>query len=413
MHISVIGGGVVGLSTAYWLCQHGCTVTLFERNSAVGMGASYANGGQLSYNYVAPLAQAEVWKDLPLWLLKKDSPLHFSPQFDVLLWRWLIQFLKACNSTTANRSALELLQLSHLSRDILHDWVAATAMECGLLQNGKLIIHRNAAVFHKARRQIDLLAGKGAPQYALNPKELSQLEPTLAPIEHQLVGAVYTPSEETADCYAFVQALFAQLTHHPRFTYHLDTAVQDFKISHGQVTAVCTPEAEFATDQVIITSGIQSVALAKKLGITPAIYPLKGYSLSVPFSAEAPKISVTDYAQRIVYAKVSDQLRMAAMVDIGGWDTSANPKRLRLLKQQVQKTFPFIDVAASQPWVGLRPATPTSKPIITRCPALENAWLNIGHGALGFTLASGSAALVGTMVLDQPPPIDPSPFALQ
>ena len=172
MHISVIGGGVVGLSTAYWLCQHGCTVTLFERNSAVGMGASYANGGQLSYNYVAPLAQAEVWKDLPLWLLKKDSPLHFSPQFDVLLW-------------------------------------------------------------------------------------------------------------------------------------------------------------------------------------------------------------------------------------------------LQLLKQQVQNTFPFIDVATAQPWVGLRPTTPTSKPIITRCPTLKNAWLNIGHGALGFTLASGSAALVGAMVLDQPPPIDPSPFALQ
>src|SRR5690606_22790484 len=135
---------------------------------------------------------------------------------------------------------------------------------------------------HKAQRQIALQAGKGAPQYAISPSELSQLEPALAPIEHELVGAVYTPSEETADCYAFVRTLFAQLKTHPHVTYHLNTSVQDLKTNQGKVTTVCTAEAQFPTDHVIITSGIQSVALSKKLGVTPTLYPLKGYSLSVP-----------------------------------------------------------------------------------------------------------------------------------
>lgn len=412
MHISVIGGGVIGLSTAYWLCQHGCEVTLFEKNKQVGLGTSHANGGQLSYSYVAPLAQADVWKDLPSWLLKKDSPLHFSPQFESKLWRWLFLFLKACNQRTANQSALDLLQLSHLSKETLHSWVSDTNIQFGLLQNGKLIIHRDQTAFNNAKKQIEVLAGKGAPQYAISPKELSQLEPALRPIEQQLVGAIYTPSEETADCYVYLQALFEQLKKNPRFSYHLNTEIEDFQTHQQQVTAVCTADQVIPTDQVIITNGIDSVKLAKKLGIQPHIYPLKGYSLSVPLSQDAPKISVTDYAQRIVYARISDQLRMAAMVDIGGWDVRANLKRLELLKQQVKKTFPFIDVNNADQWVGLRPTTPNGKPIIDRCPKLHNAWLNIGHGALGFTLASGSAALIGAMVLNHTTPVDPTRFAL-
>lgn len=412
MHISVIGGGVVGLSTAYWLCQHGCDVTLFEKKEQVGLGTSHANGGQLSYSYVAPLAQADVWKELPSWLLKKDSPLHFSPQFEVTLWRWLFQFLKACNHKTANQSALDLLQLSSLSKEVLHNWVADTGIQFGLLQNGKLIIHRHQDSFNNAKKQVKQQAGKGAQQFTISPTELSQLEPALRPIQNQLVGAIYTPSEETADCYAYLHALFEQLKKNPRFSYRLNAEVKDFKIHQGRVTAVCTDDAIAHTDHVVITNGIDSVQLAKKLGIPPAIYPLKGYSLSVPFSQEAPKISVTDYAQRIVYARISDQLRMAAMVDIGGWDTKANPKRIELLKQQVKKTFPFINIDEADQWVGLRPTTPNGKPIIDRCPKLANAWLNIGHGALGFTLASGSAALIGSMILHQTTPIEPSRFAL-
>lgn len=413
MRISIIGGGIIGLSTAYWLSLQGCKVTLFEKNPSVGQGSSYANGGQLSYSYVAPLAQPDVWKEVPAWLLKTDSPLLFRPKFDWQLWRWLIKFLRACNSSTANQSAIDLLQLSFLSKEVLHNWIAHNHLDFGLLKNGKLIIHRDKKAFRKAIAQVQQLAEKGANQQILNTDELIDLEPSLAPIANQLVGAIYTPSEEAGDCYLLSKALFHLLEANPHFSSKLNTTVTDLTVSQGRVTSICTPFETIETDQVIVTNGTGSMSLLSKVGIKPYLYPLKGYSLSVPASASTPKISVTDYAQRIVYARLADQFRIAAMVDINGWDNIANLNRINLLRQQVKSSFPFIDVDKAHPWVGLRPATPKGKPIIGRSQHISNLWLNIGHGALGFTLACGSAALIGSQVLGLALPINPSPFYLE
>lgn len=412
MHISVIGGGIVGVSTAYWLIQQGCEVTLFEQNDKVGMDSSYANGGQLSYSYVSPLAQPDVWKDLPTWLLKKDSPLHFEPQINWQLWRWLIRFLKSCNTSTANQSAIELLQLSFLSKEVLHDWTSQQEIQFGLQQNGKIIFHRDSNSFKKASKQVQNLSKQGAQQLLLEPKEIIALEPSLAPIKKHIVGAVYTPSEESGDCHLLTKALFELLEKNPLFTSRLNSKITNFKINKRQITAISTPSETIEVDQVVITNGIGSVELLNKIGVKPCIYPLKGYSLSLPFTEYAPKISVTDYAQRIVYAKLADQIRIAAMIDIGKWDKSANQKRIDLLYTQVKNTFPFLNLEHATPWVGLRPATPTGKPIIGRSQNLDNLWLNIGHGALGFTLASGSAALIGAQILKQSASISVDTFAI-
>ncbi|WP_454673611.1 D-amino acid dehydrogenase [Achromobacter pestifer] len=413
MRVCVIGAGVVGVTSSYFLARQGHDVVLVDSQARPAEVSSYANGGQLSYSYVAPLAGPGVLSSVPGWLLRQDSPLRFRPRLDPHQWRWCLQFALACRASAAKASTAQLLGLSYLSRDVMHTLLAQEDLDFGHLKNGKLIAYRSAAMLDKARAQVAYQAGHGAQQQVLDAAQTLAMEPALAAMGGKLAGAIYTPSEEAGDCRQFTEALFDRLQAMGNVECAMSNPVSGLQREGRRVVAVNTRDGDIGADAIVLATGIGTRALLKPLGQDVPLYPLKGYSLSVPLSGDdavAPRISVTDYERRIVYARVGAVLRIAAMVDIGSANADIDTARVALLKRQVHEAFPSLDLRQAIPWAGLRPATPTGKPLIGRSQAADNLWLNIGQGALGFTLACGSAALLTAQMAGLELPLDPAPF---
>ncbi len=377
--------------------------------------SSYANGGQLSYSYVAPLAGPGVLPSVPGWLLRADSPLRFRPRLDPHQWRWCLQFALACRASVARESTAQLSGLSYLSRDVMHALLEQENLDFGHLKNGKLIAYRSPELLEKARALVAYQAAHGAEQQVLDAAQTLALEPALAGMGGSLAGAIYTPSEEAGDCRQFTEALFERLQSLGNVECVMSNPVSGLQREGRRIVAVNTRQGDIGADAIVLATGIGTRALLGPLGHDVPLYPLKGYSLSVPLAdgddSVAPRISVTDYERRIVYARVGGMLRIAAMVDIGSADADIDPARIALLKRQVREAFPALDLRQAVPWAGLRPATPTGKPLIGRSPAADNLWLNVGQGALGFTLACGSAALLTAQMADVALPLDPRRFA--
>ena len=415
MHVCVIGAGVVGVTTAWYLARQGLKVTLIDRLGAAAQGASYANGGQLSYSYVTPLAGPGVLSNLPNWLLNADSPLRFHPRLDFHQWRWCLDFMRACTLGRSRKTTAELLSLSYYSRELVHQLQDSEALQFNYRRNGKLIVYRDRHSLAQGMQQVAFQAALGSQQHGLSREQSLVLEPTLAHIATELAGAIHTPSEEAGDCRLFTQGLLKRLLATGQVETMFGTEVMSLRRERQRIASVLTTSGELQVDGVVICSGIASRTLLKGLGMSLPLYPLKGYSLDVPLTEESanavPSISITDSARKVVYATLGQSLRVAAMVDMGGRDDRINPLRIDLLKKQVRETFPALDLSMATSWAGLRPATAQSKPIID-VSRWSNLWLNVGHGALGFTLACGSGRALAALICGEQPAIDLAPFSV-
>ncbi|MFJ4194623.1 D-amino acid dehydrogenase [Pseudomonas sp. NPDC089534] len=400
--VCIIGGGVIGLATAYALVRDGLPVTVVEARDSLGAETSFANGGQLSYRYVAPLADAGVPLQALGWMLRGDSPLKLRPRLDPQQWRWMAAFLAACRSSVNRENAAHLLRLALLSQRTLKAW----REEDGLAgfhwrRNGKLVTFRDAGRFAQARRHL----ADPRQQQVLSAAECAQLEPALA--DGPFVGGIHTPDEEVGDCHGFCRQLAARLEASGLCEFRLGRTVTGLRHRDGEVTAIELGDEALAVDQLVIAAGHRSPLLALP-GLHLPLYPLKGYSLTVPVGEghRAPDVSVTDYDRKIVYARIGEQLRVAAMVDIVGFDPAVDPARLALIRRQARDTFPEAgDYGAAVEWAGMRPATPTGVPLLG-ATAYRNLWLNLGHGALGFTLACASGQLLSELIGQRRPSID-------
>ncbi|MFC5459965.1 D-amino acid dehydrogenase [Massilia niabensis] len=399
-HIIVIGGGVVGLTSAWWLLEAGFRVSLVERASHVANGASYGNGGQLSYRYVSPLADAGVPFKAIQWLFQEHGPLRFKPELDMRQWTWLASFLGQCNTTDNRRTTAKLLQLGELSRAGMNELGAIVSPEdFDWRDAGKLVVYRSPKIFEQA-------AGKATAGDIWSGAECAAREPALAAARHLLAGGIYNSGEAVADCHAFCTALAERIRTHPRFGGFVQAEVTRMAASGGRVTGLETSAGPLGADAFVLAAGIQSRNLAAQVGVKLPLYPLKGYSLTAPIRATdtAPEISVTDFERKVLYARIGDKLRVAAMVDIAGEDLSLPPKRVDSLQRQVRETMPHAaDYDRLEAWAGLRPATPNSAPIIGASP-LSNLWLNVGHGPLGFTFAAGTARVLSDLMQGKAPP---------
>jgi D-amino-acid dehydrogenase len=402
--VIVIGGGVVGLTSAWWLLEAGFDVTLLERAGAVGSGASLRNGGQLSYRYVSPLADAGVPLKALQWMLQADGPLRFKLEADLRQWRWLAQFLAHCRADVNRRTTLKLLALGELSR------LAMAQLEPVLPKSdfawreaGKLVVYRSQKSFAAAQAQPDA----DATRQVLSAADCVAMEPALAAAVGVLAGGVFNRGEAVADCHAFCQALALRLHAHPRFGGIVQGTARAFLTAKGAVSALDTSAGPLTADAFVLAAGIDSRTLAATAGIHLPLYPIKGYSLSAPIRAgdHAPEISVTDFERKVLYARIGNQLRVAAMADIVGEDTRIDARRVAGLVRQVRATMPqAADYDRVDAWAGLRPATPSGAPIIG-ATGYNNLWLNVGQGALGFTFACGSARILADLMRGQPSPI--------
>jgi D-amino-acid dehydrogenase len=398
--VIVIGGGVVGLTSAWWLLEAGYRVTLLERAPEVGSGASYGNGGQLSYRYVSPLADEGVPLKAIQWLFQEDGPLRFRPEFDVRQWRWLASFLANCRADLNRKTTAKLLELGELSRSAMAQLeMTIPTGEFKWRDAGKLVVHRSQKSFAKARAK----AGTGQVWSAA---ECVAHEPALAAAEHLLAGGIYNSGEAVADCHAFCEALAGRLRAHPRFGGVVHGEARRFVVDGGKLTGIDSSAGVLAADAFVLAAGIQSRGLAETAGIALPLYPLKGYSLTAPIRDTdiGPQISVTDFERKVLYARIGDKLRVAAMVDMVGEDLTLDARRIAGLTRQVRETMPHAaDYDRITPWAGLRPATPNSAPIVGATP-YPNLWLNLGHGPLGFTFACGTASLLAGLMQGQAPP---------
>ncbi|MGO4811834.1 D-amino acid dehydrogenase [Cupriavidus sp. 2MCAB6] len=416
MKVVIVGAGVIGMSAAWRLAGDGHEVTVLERHGGPGEETSFANGGQLSYSYVAPLAGPGVLGKVPGWLLRPDSPMRFRPSGDPAQWRWLAAFARACNAATSEATTRKLLRLAFYSRDLMQAFVDSQPAEFGFARRGKLIVHRDKDSFEAACRLLDYQASLGCEQQALDGDACVALEPALAGMRGEIAGAIHTPSEEVADCHRFCLALAQLLRGRPGVSLRFGASVLGIECEGDRVTGVRTASGIERADAVVVAGGIGSVALLKPLGLRPPLWPLKGYSITVPIAdgASAPHISITDFARKIVYARIGNTLRVAGMADLVRADTVIDRARIATLAGETRALFgdiaPRMEPGQLQPWAGLRPATPSGLPMVGPS-RLRGLWLDIGHGALGFTLAMGSAGLLADGLAGRKPVIEAGDFA--
>ncbi|WP_394787232.1 D-amino acid dehydrogenase [Rhodoferax sp.] len=402
MHVCVLGAGIVGLATAYVLRQQGLEVTVVDR-ATPGAGASGGNGAQLSYSYVQPLADPGIWKQLPKLLLSADSPLKLQPQWDPQQWRWGLAFLRACNTATSADSTAQLLQLAARSRLGFEAMLQDLALDCDFSRTGKLVVYASAEALAGVRRQVALQQALGSVQEVVSAERCVALEPALQHYQAQMAGAVYTPGECAADCLKVCAGLHAALLARG-VKFLLGDEVTGVVRQGARLQAVQTRAGPLQADQFVLALGSASAAFARPLGLRLPVYPLKGYSITLDIpgaSSTAPTVSVTDAARKVVFARIGSRLRVAGMAELVGQNTAISPERIQQLREATRALFPECNLDGElNPWTGMRPATPTGLPLVGRhARGPENLLLNTGHGALGFTLAFGTAQRLADALL--------------
>ena len=433
-HVCVVGAGIVGLSTAWRLMQDGWQVSVIEESAAPGLVTSYANGAQLSYSYVAPLAEPSALTSLPKWLLQKDGPLHIHPSLSPTFLRWSLSFAMHCSTASAQQTTRDLLGLGYLSRRVLRQWLAdvpaswATAAGLDYRTNGKLVVFRDTAALASASAQVNYQRSLnvGCEQHVLSPSECVQTEPALAAMQSKLVGGIYTPSEDVVDSHGLCKYL-ERLIVSRGGKLHYDTRITGALLEGRrcialklksqsavlqEVQPVETADlTEFQADFFVVAAGLSSRELLQKFNTRAPLLGLKGFSITLDCEqGTAPSMSITDSHHKIVFAKLGHRLRAAGMVDLGRENREVDASRIAALIHQARDNFPDAgDYGKVQTWAGLRPATPSSRPIIDQT-ACENVYANIGHGTLGLTLAAGSADLLADKLAGRSSSLPLEPF---
>lgn len=412
MHVMVIGAGIVGMTTAYRLQREGHEVTVVDAGDGAGEETSRANGAQLSYNFVSPLADPAVLPKLPFWLVNKDAPLHFRLRFDTAQWRWGISFLRLCRRSIARQGTLDLLELGLLSRRLMHDMMDEMAGQCDFAASGKLLIYEDADALADATRQMEFQRSYGSNYEVLDRDGCIGREPFLADRADRIAGGIFMPDEDVADCFKLCGELRRQLEGRVNFLFN--TRIDRLNRNAADIAGVESSAGPMTADAYVIANGLGAQALALQAGFNPNIYALKGYSLTYELTEDsvAPTASISDIATKVVYARLGNRLRVAGMVDIGDNDKKMRARRVNLLRQQTEAFLPRLAAAdAPVAWTGLRPTRPSSTPVIGATPC-KNLWINAGHGSLGFTLAAGSAALLCDRMAGRPSRIQPHKFAV-
>ncbi len=391
MRVIVLGGGVVGVTTAFYLSRHGCDVTVVDRASQVGDGASHANAGQLSYSFTDTLAKPEFLARIPGLVLGRDRgvKVRLSPR----LIAWGGRFVAQCTSSQAKANTIAVLKIAMRSADLLTELREELPFDFWHREAGKLVILSTEDEVDGARANLEVKREYGCDAELLTRDEAMTVEPALEQMRGDIAGAVYSRSDEVADSQLFSAGLRDLLEAQGAVEFRLSSRARKLVKADGRLRAVVVDDDTLEADAFVVCMGAWSHELLRTVGINPNIFPVRGYSLTLPPGDASPMVSVTALRHRMVYSRLNGLVRIAGFADFRGFDTSADEKRSKLLLDLARRYAPeAADYGADDPkaWGGFRPMTPNGQPHVgpTSIPGL---YLNTGHGMLGWTLACATS----------------------
>lgn len=408
MRVIVLGSGVVGVTTAWYLAQHGASVTVLDRQPGPALETSYANAGQVSPGYSTPWAAPGVPLKALRWMFERHAPLSIRPDGTLYQLRWLIAMLANCSAERYAINKERMLRLAEYSRDCLRELRDDVGIEYEQRTRGTLQLFRTPAQLAAARRDISVLEKLGIPYELLNAHQLANAEPALGETHHKLAGGLRLPNDETGDCHLFTQRL-ADAAARSGVRFDFNKSVDGFEHTAGRIKAVRVGSETIVADAFVVACGSYSRDLVGPLGLDVPVYPVKGYSLTIPIAnpQAAPVSTVLDETYKVAITRFDDRIRVGGMAELAGFDSTLPPKRRETLEKVVRDLYPRAgDLSQAKFWSGLRPMTPDSTPIVG-ASEYRNLFLNTGHGTLGWTMACGSGRMIADLVMGYRPAINP------
>lgn len=414
MKVLVMGAGVVGVTTAWYLAKAGHEVTVLERGDQAALETSFANAGQLSYGYSAPWAAPGIPLKAFKWLFQQHAPLLFRPDGSLFQLQWLWKILANCNALSFAANKERMVRISEYSREMLKQLQAGENIDFEGRQKGILQIFRTDKEMANAQADLHIFQQWNTPvEWLTSAEECLRYEPALAHMASKLAGALYLPQDATGDCYLFTTKLAEKCADLGiKFLYkHAITTIKDEKC---QIKGVMANGEWFTADHYVCALGSFSRPMLKKLGMNIPVYPVKGYSLTIPIADEnlAPQSTVIDEAHKVAVTRFDQRIRVGGMAELSGYRIKLNPKRQATLSMVVNELFPHCCHQEDAVfWSGLRPMTPDGTPIIG-ASRFTNLSLNTGHGTLGWTMALGSGRILADLISGVKPEVDSQDLSL-
>ncbi len=407
MKVIVLGSGVIGVSCAYQLAAAGHEVTVLERQPAAALETSYGNAGEVSPGYSAPWAGPGVPIKAIKWLLMQHRPLVIRPNIDLNLVRWGIAMLRNCTSARYEVNKGRMVRLAEYSRDCLRELRAQTGIRYDERMQGTLQLFRTQAQLDGTAADIAILQRYGVKFDLLDREGCIRHEPALARVRDKFVGGLLLPGDETGDCFKFTQNL-ASLAAQRGVQFRYGTQIKSLQFARKQIDGVVTDAGVLKADAYLVALGSHSPLLLRPLGLRIPVYPVKGYSITVPITdaSGAPESTVMDETHKVAVTRLGDRIRVGGTAELAGYTLKLHDARRATLEHVVTDLFPKGgDVSRAEFWCGLRPMTPDGTPVVgaTRLP---NLFLATGHGTLGWTMAAGTGRVLADVISGRKPDID-------
>ncbi|MEO6518011.1 MAG: D-amino acid dehydrogenase [Pseudoxanthomonas sp.] len=406
MRVLVLGNGVIGTCSAWYLARAGFEVTVIDRLDEPALGTSFANAGQISPGYASPWAAPGVPLKALKWLFSRHAPLAIYPGLDPLQYLWLAQLLRNCTGARYAVNKARMVRLSEYSRDCLDELRAETGISYEGRELGTTQLFRTQSQLDGAAKDIAVLEQYGVPYELLDRAGIARVEPALAAVSGQLAGALRLPNDQTGDCHMFTRKL-AAMAQAQGVEFRFGQTIDSLERSGDRITGARINGTLETADRYVVALGSYSPALLAPLGIRAPVYPLKGYSLTLPISnpAMAPMSTVLDETYKVAITRFDDRIRVGGMAEVAGFDLSLSPRRRATLEKVVNDLYPHAgNLSEASFWAGLRPATPDGTPIVGGT-CFSNLFLNTGHGTLGWTMSCGSGRYLADVMTNKLPQI--------
>jgi len=412
MKVIVLGAGVVGVTSAYQLAKAGHEVTVVDRQEGPALETSFANAGEVSFGYCSPWAAPGIPLKAMKWLFMDHAPLILRPKMDTAMLSWMVQMLMNCTSERYAINKSRMLRIADYARISLAQVRAETGIAYDERMQGTLQLFRTQQQLDASAKDVKALAADGVPYEVLDPEGCIRVEPALKHVREKIVGGLLTPKDETGDCFKFTNALALKAAE-LGVTFAYGTNVKSLDVDGGTVRGVVTDRETLRADAVVVALGSYSPLLVAQVGIKLPVYPVKGYSLTIPIidASRAPESTVMDETYKIAITRLGDRIRVGGMAEISGYTNDLGQKRRATLEHSVTDLFPGGDTAKADFWSGLRPMTPDGTPVIGPTK-VKGLYLNTGHGTLGWTMSCGSARLISDLVSGHQPEIDAADLAV-